>query len=273
MASEDLKAERKPGLCLAGAGGLGFLHIGLFEALEELAIHPGIVAGTSSGAVMGALFAAGKTSGEIRAILRDFRWDRIVAPTIPRRGFLSTARMQAFYRKHLGSIDLSDLPIPLRVAAVDLRSGELTGFTAGPIEKCLAASCTMPGVFDPVTIDGRMYIDAGGIYNLPLELLSGEGLDCIIAGNTIGEYGLMAEPRTVQETYYQAYLIRSRRLTAWRTGPNGWDGRKGEKLVMVDYHSHGANPRGLKDCSAMIDETRELALEVLRKAFGNRGKA
>lgn len=263
----DAKPDKKLGLCLAGGGGLGFLHIGLFEAMEELGLKPGVVAGTSAGAVLGALYASGKTSAEMRAILKGFKWVQMVSPAIPFRGFISTARMQAFYRKHLGRADLSELPIKLKVAAVDLHSGELANFTSGPIARCLAASCAVPGIFEPVVIQRHAYYDAGGIFNLPLESLSGEGVDTIIAGNTIGEYGLMKSPRTVQDTIMQAYLIRTKHLTAWRTGSEGWTGKTGEWLVMVDYHSKGISPMSLEDCQTLIEKTREQALAILRMAF------
>ena len=267
MSQMNDKPDKKLGLCLAGGGGVGFLHIGLFHAMEELGIRPGIIAGTSSGAVFGAFYAAGKTASEMEDLFRNFKWARIVAPTIPRRGFVSTVRMQSFYRSMFGEIDIADLPMKLKVAAVDINSGELVAFTKGPLDKCLSASCAVPGIFEPVTIDGRTYYDAGGIYNLPLELLSGEHLDTIIAGNTIGEFGLMQSPKTVQDMLYQAYFIRSAVLTKWRTGEKGWQGRKNERLVMIDYKSKGISPTCMADCAPLIEETKHLSLSVLRKAF------
>jgi predicted acylesterase/phospholipase RssA len=270
MAAKAEESDSDLGLCLGGGGGLGFLHIGLFEAMEELGIRPGMIAGTSSGAVLGALYSAGRSSAEMTEVLREFRWASMVAPTLPRRGFLSTRRMESFFRKHLGPIDIPDLPIPLKIAAVELNTGELVGFTEGSLARCLAASCTMPGIFEPVKVGGGTYYDAGGIYNLPLELLSGEGLKTIIAGNTIGRNSLLKRPRTVQDVLFQAYLIRTWHLTRWRTEELGWSGRKEERLVLVDYHTRGANPSSLEECKTLIRDARKLSLEVLGEAF--RGK-
>lgn len=270
MPESNERRDPKLGLCLGGGGGLGFLHIGIFEAMEELHIRPGVIAGTSSGAVVGALYSAGKDSAEMTEILRGFRWTKIFAPAIPRRGFLSTRRMESFFRKHLGDIDVSDLPIPLKIAAVELNVGELVGFTEGPLARCLAASCTMPGIFEPVKVGNGTYYDAGGIYNLPLELLSGEGLHTIIAGNTIGRHSLLNRPRTVQDVLFQAYLIRTMHLTHWRTAELGWSGRKDEKLVLVDYHTRGANPSSIEECATLIRQAKKLSLDVLGKAFGER---
>ncbi len=268
MSNGEKEPDRSLGLCLGGGGGLGLLHIGLLEAMEDLGIRPGIIAGCSSGSFVGALYAAGKSSREIREILGEFRWWKIVAPAIPLRGFLSTRRMQSFFKKHLGDIDIADLPIPLKIAAVDLLKGELAAFTKGPLVRCLAAGAAVPGIFEPVRVREGTYYDAGGIYNLPLELLSGEGVKRIIAGNTIGEKSLMKHPRTVQDVIYQAYLIRTKNLTRWRLGPSGWEGKRGEEVVLVDYDTGGASPAGLEECRAMIEDTRSLALKVLRKAFG-----
>jgi NTE family protein len=267
-ASHSIKPDRKLGLCLAGGGGIGFLHIGLFEAMEELGIRPGFVAGTSSGAVAGALYASGKTSSEMKEIFGDFRWGSLVSPAIPVRGLMSTSRMQALYQKYVGKIDITDLPIPMRVAAMDLHSGELVGFVEGPLAKILAAGCCMPGIFQPVKIGSRHYYDAGGIYNLPLELMNDQGLDTIIAANTIGEHSLLKNPKTVGDCIHQAYLIRCRALAKWRTGSAGWPGRKSERLVLIDYDTGGANPNRLDECKSLIVKARELALRTLEEAFG-----
>ena len=256
------------GLCLAGGGGLGFLHIGLLETLEELGIRPSLAAGTSMGAVMGAFYAAGVTSKDIRGILADFKWRKLAALTLPHHGLLSTHRMQVLFREHLGDMDIADLPIRLKIAAMNVRTGQLKQFSEGPLTKCLAASCAVPGLFEPVTIGGVEYYDAGPVYNLPLELLSGEGKKRIIAGNTIGENGLLEHPRTIEEVLYQTYLIQMVHQTRWRVGPRGWEGKKDEEVVLVDYHTGGANPARIEECKALIENTHALSLKVLEKAFG-----
>ena len=260
--------DNRLGICLAGGGGLGFQHLGLLEALEELDIRPGLAAGTSSGAAMAAFYASGKTVGEIKKILGSFTWSQVVSPVIPLKGILSTKKLEAFFKKAFGDIDITDLPVKLKIAATDLHSGELKAFVRGPLAKRLAASCSVPGIFEPVKVDGRVYYDAGGIYNLPLELMNGENLRIVIAGNTIGERGLMKNPRSVREVVYQAYLIRCKTLSEWRTGKRGWEGRKNERLVLIDYITEGANPASLKESISMIESARGLSLKALSDAFG-----
>jgi len=264
------KPERDPelGLCLAGGGGRGLLHVGLFQAMEELGIRPGIIAGTSSGALLGALYSSGKSAEEIRASLDGFKWTDIIAPSLlRRRGILSTIRMQAFYRRQLGNINIEDLPIRMKIAATNLLDGKVVRFTTGSLPKCLAASTAVPGIFEPVRIDGGVFYDSGGIYNLPLELFAGEGVKRIIAGNTIGRYGLMKNVNSVQDTLNQAYLIRTMHLTAMRTGPMGWPGKNDEELILIDYRTGGANPANISDCAGMIEATRKQALGILKQAF------
>ncbi|HEX9744056.1 MAG TPA: patatin-like phospholipase family protein [bacterium] len=265
MTRESIKIDPELGICLAGAGGLAYLHIGLFEALEELHLRPGVVAGTSSGAVLGAFYASGMTSKEIRTLLRGFNWTSVMTPTIPTRGLMSTRRLEHFLVKVLGNVNIEDLPIKLKVAAVDLHSGELAGFTEGPLARHVAASCAVPGMFNPVMVNDRTYYDAGGIYNLPLELMSGENLKAIIAGNTIGRAGLQKNPKTLQEIYYQAYLIRSMRLTIWRAEVFGWEGRNNEQLCFIDYPTHGKNPTKLDDMKVVIHNVKKLAVSQIRK--------
>jgi len=272
MTSIDKKntVKRDPtlGLCLGGGGGLGFLHVGLFQAMEELGIYPGVIAGTSSGAVMGALYSSGKSIEEIYEIMTNFRWTRVLAPSILRhRGFSATTRMEAFYREHLGETNIEDLPIRLKIAATNFVDGTVVGFSEGPLPKCLAASSAIPGLFEPVRINGGLYYDPGGIYNLPLELFKGEGVKRIIAGNTIGRYSLLHKFYTPHEVLNQAYLIRTMHLVAMRTGPNGWQGREDEELIMIDYRTNGANPSSIGNCAGIIEETRKLSVKVLGEEF------
>jgi NTE family protein len=244
--------------------------VGLFEAMEELGIRPGVVAGTSSGAVLGAFYACGFSACETRRMLEKFRWTQIVAPTIlARRALSSTRRMEKYFRDHLDRENIEDLPVRLKIAAVDLHSGSLVGFAQGSLSRCLAASSCVPGVFEPVRVKGNHYYDAGGIFNLPLELFAGENVRRIIAGNTIGRHALMKEPRTATEVVYQAYLIRTMHLTAMRLGPLGWQGKGDEEeVILVDYRTEGANPASIRECATLIEAARDLALEVLGKAFG-----
>lgn len=265
--STGLKPDPKLGLCLGGGGGLGFLHLGLFETLEEMGIRPGIVTGTSSGAIMGAFYATGKSAAEIRHLIEDFSWTQIMAPPHTHKGFFSSVNLKAFLRKRLGKIDIKDLPIKLKIAAVNINNGTLVGFTEGPLAKCLTASSAMPGAFEPVRIGDGTYYDAGGIYNLPLELFAGEGVKTIIAGNTIGRHALTPKPMSVQEVFNQAYLIRTMHLTAMRTGQRKWQGYAGEKLIFIDYHTGGLNLAGIKESAAHIKATKKLARIILEREY------
>jgi len=267
MTGQSVKPDKKLGLCLAGGGGLGFLHIGLLEAMEELGIRPGVVAGTSSGAAVGAFYASGRSAREVREVLEHFRWTRIIAPTIiQRRGINSTRRMESFFREHLGKINIEDLPIRLKIAAVNLTDGTLVGFSSGPLARCLAASSAMPGMFEPVRVKDGIYYDAGGIFNLPMELFADEDVDTIIAANTIGRNGLLEKPCSIQDTYYQAYLIGCMHLSLAKLGKSGWKGRKNEKVIYIDYPSHGISPSRMSEVLPMIEEIRKISLDILKKA-------
>jgi len=201
-------------------------------------------------------------------MLEEFHWLRVLAATGLRRGLLSTKRMQRFFKKKLGDIRIEDLDIKLKIAAMDLQDGTLVGFTEGPLAKCLAAGAVVAGVFEPVRIGGHLYYDAGGVYNLPLELLANEGIKTIIAANTIGQFGLMRNPRSVREVLYQAYLIRTMHLVAARTGPQGWQGKVDEEVILIDYHTHGSNPTMISECAAMIEDAYVQSMEILGDRFG-----
>ncbi len=149
-----MKGETDPELamCLAGGGGLGYLHLGLLEAMEELGLRPSLAVGTSMGAVMAAFHAAGMTTVEIREILVGFRWRKIVVPTMPHRGLLSTQGLQTMFHNYFGTAGIEDLPVRLKISALNVRTGALKEFTKGPVDRCLAASCAVAGMFEPVMI-------------------------------------------------------------------------------------------------------------------------
>lgn len=164
----------KLGLALSGGGAKGFAHIGVFKLLEECRLKPDIIAGTSVGALMGALFADGYTANEIKELFTGREFSEFAQLQIPKSGLFDSKRFRYFLRRHLRAKNIEELQIPLVVIATDLDHGESHEFRSGPIVEAVTASCSIPIIFSPVTINGVHYVDGGLFHNFPVSIIREE---------------------------------------------------------------------------------------------------
>lgn len=159
------------GLALSGGGVRGVAHIGVIKALEEHGISPTHIAGTSAGAVVGALYAYGYNYKEIFEFFKkvqifDFRKYAINKP-----GIIDVEKYYGFFQEYFIIDNFSALKKPLLITATDILKGKLEIFRKGELIKPLMASAAFPGVFAPVKINNSYYIDGGTLNNFPVNLL------------------------------------------------------------------------------------------------------
>ena len=158
MAEETNHKPYRLGLALSGGGAKGFAHIGVFRMMEECALRPDIIVGTSAGALMGALFADGYSAAEIQELFTGREFSEFAQLQIPKAGLFDSKRFRYFLRRHLRTKNIEDLQIPLVVVATDLDNGESHEFRSGPIVEAVTASCSIPIIFSPVVINGVHYV-------------------------------------------------------------------------------------------------------------------
>ena len=158
----------KLGLALSGGGAKGFAHCGALLALEEFGLKPDIIAGTSAGAIVGALYAAGNNPIEISKMFMGKEFSNFVKLLIPKAGFFDHSPFQDFLMEYLHVERFEELQIPLYVVASDLDHGKSVVFTEGELARCVLASCSVPVIFNPVEIDGVHYVDGGIFRNFPV---------------------------------------------------------------------------------------------------------
>jgi NTE family protein len=175
------------GLVLGVGVGYGFCHIGVLKVIEEEKIPIDVIAGSSIGAVIAALWSSGKSSDEILEITREFKepnglWG-LMDFTFPRIGFLKGNKLYQFLRKHLGNKTFFDVKLPLKIIASDVKRKEPRIFDRGPLVDAIMASCAMPGVFAPFKFKEEMLFDGGITNPLPTEPLLKMGVKKIIAVN------------------------------------------------------------------------------------------
>ena len=211
----DATAHRpRVGLALSGGGALGLAEIGVIQWMEENHVPVDRIAGTSMGAIIGAMYATGMTPGEIRTFAEKIDWDKALLPE-PVYTQLSYRRKQdrrdylintplglkhgisgpngynpgqgvglllariAFPQFEITSFD--DLPIPFRCVATDMQSGDAVVLHDGPLAQAVRASMAIPGVFTPVAIKGHLLADGGMVQNIPVETVRAMDTDAVVA--------------------------------------------------------------------------------------------
>jgi NTE family protein len=174
---------RKPkiGLALGSGAAWGVAHIGVLSIFHDLQIPVAYLSGCSAGAFVGALYAGGVEGEALEACGRDYGWrdaGRLVIP--PKMGLATNERMASYLYRKIGNPRFDQLRLPLYVVATNLSNGQEKIFHEGPVVPAVRASCAIPGIFEPVEIDGELYCDGGLIDRLPCEVLRQAGADVVI---------------------------------------------------------------------------------------------
>ena len=179
------------GLALSGGGARGIAQIGVVQALRERGLVPDVIAGSSSGAIVGALTAAGHSTETMLDFFATRSPFRLQMVTMRKAGIIDTAKVVASFREYFPDDSFEALGTRLFLTATDIANARLTIFESGPLIQAILASCSMPMVFTPTEIDGRWYIDGGVINNFPTEPLRGR-CDVLV--------GLYSSPLRVMRT-------------------------------------------------------------------------
>ncbi len=168
-------------LALGGGAARGFAHVGVIKALEARGIEPDIVVGTSAGSFVAALYCAGYAGADLQSVALQFEESAITDWSLPSRGFFKGMALQEFVNRKVDQRPIEKLPRKLAVVATDLGSGEMKIFERGNVGMAVRASSSVPGVFQPVTIGGREYVDGGLVSPIPVRVARQLGADVVIA--------------------------------------------------------------------------------------------
>jgi NTE family protein len=205
------------GLVLSGGGARGFAHVGVLKVLEENRVPVDYVGGASIGGLIGALYAMGKTPAEIEELIGTLDWDKLFASStafenlsfrrkedrrnipspIPLRGKLNDLKLPtAFNSGHeIGLLfdrvtlpyarvnDFDQLPIPFRTVGTNMVNGASEELKSGSLSRSLRATMSIPGVFAPIEIDGKILSDGGLVNNIPTNVVKAMGADILIVVN------------------------------------------------------------------------------------------
>jgi len=175
------KPPIKVAIALGGGAARGFAHIGVIKALEAQGIVPDIVVGTSAGSVVGALYASGMTGFELQQLALNLQENMLADWALPNRGVLRGEALQGFINERVKNQPIQRLARSFGVVATDLQSGDKALFRSGDTGMAVRASSAVPGVFQPVAISGRDYVDGGVTSPVPVQSARAMGADFVIA--------------------------------------------------------------------------------------------
>ncbi|MFW5927114.1 MAG: patatin-like phospholipase family protein [Wenzhouxiangella sp.] len=191
------------GLALGSGGATGLAHIAMLETLDSMDIKPTLIAGSSIGAIIGALYASGLSGSEIRKIFDDFSgsefdmvselaWgdadlglSSLLRTDLDNGGLLSSDGLMAFLDAKIEADNFEDLDIPLKIVATEFWTGEERVLDSGELLPAIQASMAVPGLFSPEARDGELLIDGGSVNPLPFDLLT-DACDIVIAVDVSG---------------------------------------------------------------------------------------
>ena len=195
---------KKIGLALGGGGAKGLAHIPILETLDEMGVRPHVIAGTSIGAIMGALYASGISGADIRKGVAKLliskndslkevltrkellRWFDFIDPDFGRGGLFKGERFLRYLFDLTQKTTFEELEIPLKIVATDYWTSEEVVLESGDLISAVKASMSLPGIFTPVERDGLILIDGGGVNPVPYGLLM-EECDVVVAIDVLGK--------------------------------------------------------------------------------------
>ena len=213
QAKVPVVAAPRIALALGGGAARGFAHIGVIKALEAQGILPDIIVGTSAGSLVGTLYAGGLSGFDLQRVALAID-DRILTDwSISSRGLIKGEALQDYVNSALGNRPIDKLPKLLAIVATDLQSGEAMVFRTGNAGIAVRASSSVPGIFLPMRIGGRDYVDGGLVAPVPVLIARKLGADIVIAVD------ISAQPREQKtessfEMLLQTFAIMGHSITA-----------------------------------------------------------
>ncbi|MGF6509704.1 NTE family protein [Paraburkholderia sp. 32] len=215
------KAQQKPvrvALALGGGAARGFAHIGVIKALEARNIQIDLIAGTSAGSVVGALYASGMNGFALNKLALSMDEASISDWAMPfrTRGFLQGVALQNYLNTTLNNRPIEKMARPLGVVATDLQTGQPILFQRGDTGIAVRASCSVPSIFEPVKIGGHEYVDGGLVSPVPASFARKMGADFVIAvdisqrpenGVTASSFDVLMQTFTIMGQTIKAYEL------------------------------------------------------------------
>ena len=176
-----MKHKPKIGLALGSGGARGFAHLGVIKVLQEENIDVSYIAGSSMGALIGSMYAAGTDLEQLYKIVMSFKRKYYLDFTVPKMGFIKGNRLKDFIGIFTKWKNIEDLQIPLAVVATNIKTGEKVVMKEGLTADAVRASIAVPGIFVPVKIGDQLLVDGGVVDRVPISVVKEMGADLVIS--------------------------------------------------------------------------------------------
>lgn len=176
-----MKNRPKIGLALSSGAARGLAHIGIFKVFEEENIPVDYIAGSSIGALIGALYSVGLPSKVLEGLAFSLGRKHMFDWQLSRLGVISGKKIEDILNLLTKGQNFADIKIPLAIVATDINEGSLVVIKEGPLTSAVRASISVPGIFPPVKHEGRMLVDGGVLCRLPVNEVKEMGADVVIA--------------------------------------------------------------------------------------------
>ena len=207
--------EIRIGLALGGGAARGFAHVGVIQVLEEAGIRPHYVAGTSAGSLVAALYASGMSGTQLKQVAIGMQEAAITDWVLPifNRGALKGDALAQYVNQQVQGRQIENMSLPLGIVATDLRTGDAVIFRRGNTGTAVRASSAVPGVFLPVKIGEREYVDGGLVAPVPVQQARQMGANFVIAVD-ISSDPQSGETSDVFKILLQTFTIMGRSINA-----------------------------------------------------------
>lgn len=210
-----LASRDKPVIAFAlGSGAArGFAHVGVLDVLNRNGIDADIIAGSSAGSVVAALYAAGIRNDKLLAAAQNLDMEQLTDWTFPNRGIVRGERLQQYINKLVDNKPIESLPTKFVAIATDLTNGRLVAFNSGNAGAAVRASSSIPGIVQPMTIAGHDYVDGGLVSQVPVRIARQMGADIVIAVDVSRKLMPPEQLTSTAAVMHQAMLIAMQKIT------------------------------------------------------------
>lgn len=205
----------KIGLALGSGGARGFSHLGVIKILEKHNIPIDYIAGSSMGALVGAFYGAGQSIEQMYQLALTFKRKYFMDIMVPKMGLIQGERIKSYIKMFTYNKRLEDFDIPVSIVTTDIYSGEKVVFNEGDAASAVRASISIPGIFVPENIAGRLLVDGGVIDRIPISVVKDMGADIVIAVDC-SKFEQNTEVYSIYDIIMQSIDIMQNEITNYR---------------------------------------------------------
>ncbi|HLN63140.1 MAG TPA: patatin-like phospholipase family protein [Symbiobacteriaceae bacterium] len=202
-----MSAQVKVGLALGGGFARGIAHIGVLQALCTHNIPVDLVAGTSAGSLVGAMYCAGLDPWLLERVVEQLNWRALVRLKLRRDGLLDAEGLERFVLANVGDLQFKDLRVPFTATATDLMTGQGVLLNSGRVSTAVRASCAFPGIFLPVRVGRHTLVDGGLIHPVPAAVARNMGAQVVIGVELNKPGGAGRPPRNLLHIMLQSLAL------------------------------------------------------------------